>query len=196
MPRRTFDAIVSSVGLVLTGVLIVAGALLFWGHQFADGNVRDQLGAQKIFFPEKGDPGLADPRIAPHLTKYAGQQLVTGEQARAYADHYIAVHLQDTAGGKTYAEMGPLVRANPNDTELASQREALFKGEALRGVLLTAYGFWKVGQLALIGSIASFALAGIMVVLTILGFWHLRRVSPDEEILAPVGDRARVKTPA
>lgn len=185
MRRRTFDILMSTAGAVITVALIVAGGLAFWGYRFANTEVTSQLGAQKIYFPEADSPQMEDPRIGPYLTKYAGQQLVTGEQAKAYADHFIAVHISDLSGGKTYAELGALVGANPEDTELAQTRETVFKGESLRGVLLNAYAFWKMGQLALIGSIASFAGAGIMVILTVLGFWHARRISPVQEFLAP-----------
>ena len=66
----------------------------------------------------------------------------------------------------------------------------LFRGETLRGLLLNGYAFWKLGQLALIGSIAAFALAALMFLLTILGFWHLRRVAPTDQIFAPARDRS------
>jgi hypothetical protein len=185
MRRRTFDKLMSTAGVVITVVLLAAGALLMVGYNFANGNVHDQLAAQKIFFPDKGSEGLKDPAIGPYLNKYAGRQLTTGAQAEAYANHYIAVHIKATSGGKTYAEMGALVRANPNDTKLAAARETVFKGEALRGMLLNAYAFWKVGQIAFIAAFAAFIGAGLMGLLSILGFWHSRRVPVEEEILAP-----------
>jgi hypothetical protein len=185
MKRRTFEFIVSTVGGILTIALIAAGALFFWGYHFANSNVHDQLAAQKIFFPATGSPALASPEIGPFLNKYAGQQLVDGRQAEAYADHFIAVHLKGVAGGKTYAEVSSLALASPDDPALAGQAATLFKGETLRGLLLNAFAFWKMGQLALIGSVAAFVLAAIMLVLTLLGFWHLRRVAPEAEILAP-----------
>jgi hypothetical protein len=185
MRRRTFDTLMSTAGVAITVVLLVAGALLVVGYNFANGNVHSQLAAQKIFFPEKGSDGLKDPAIGPYLNKYAGQQLTTGAQAEAYADHYIAVHIKATSGGKTYAEMGALVRAAPNDAKLAAARDTVFKGETLRGLLLQAYAFWKIGQIALIGAIVSFAGAAVMGLLTILGFWHARRVPVEEEVLAP-----------
>ena len=184
MRRRTFDFLLSSTGAVLTVVLIAAGALLFWGYSFANGNVHDQLAAQKIFMPAKGSEALAPPEIGRYLNKYAGQQLTNGAQAEAYANHYIAVHLKETAGGKTYAEVSNLSRANPDNAELAGQVQTLFRGETLRGLLLNAYAFWKIGQIALFASIASFVLAAVMLILTVLGFWHLRRASPTEEVLA------------
>jgi hypothetical protein len=61
----------------------------------------------------------------------------------------------------------------------------MFKGETLRGLLLNAYAFWKIGQIALIASIVSFILAAAMAILATLGFVHGRRVRPDEEFLQP-----------
>jgi len=39
------------------------------------------------------------------LKPFAGMQLTTGEQAMAYAQHYIGVHVKGIAGGKTYSEV-------------------------------------------------------------------------------------------
>ncbi len=189
MPRRTFDLILSSVGVVLTVVLVVAGVLAFWGYSFAAGKVHDQLVAQEIFFPPKGSEALADPAIGPYLNRYAAQQMVNGAQAQAYADHFIAVHLKGVADGQTYAEVSAKALQSPDDQTLQGQAQTLFRGETLRGLLLNAYAFWKLGQLALIGSIAAFALAAVMFVLSILGFWHLRRASPTDEVLRPGTNR-------
>lgn len=192
MRRRTFDTLMSAGGLVITLVLVVAGALLLVGHNFADDNVTKQLSAEKIFFPKAGSDALQDARIGPYLTKYAGRQVANGAQAEAYANHYIAVHVADVGkgtyyAGKTYAEMGALERANPKDTELTAARNTVFKGETLRGLLLNAYAWWKMGQIALWAAWGAFAAAAIMAFLTILGFVHRHRVSPEEEIFAPHG---------
>jgi hypothetical protein len=206
MKRRTFDTLMTMGGAVVTIVLLVAGALLFVGYNFANDNVTQQLSAQKIVFPEAGSDSIKDPAIAPYLTKYAGQQLTTGAQAEAYANHFIAVHIATSSKGKTYAELGGVqgglraqiatAKAN-NDPALASleqqltdvtaTRETVFKGETLRGLLLNAYAFWKVGQIALIAGIASFVLAGAMGILTILGVWHVRRVPATKEMFAGHG---------
>jgi hypothetical protein len=196
MRRRTFDFLVSSTGMMLTIVLLVAGGLLFWGYSFANGNVHDQLAAQQIFFPPTGSQALAPPEIGRYLDRYAGQQLVNGAQAKAYADHFIAVHLREAAGGKTYAQVSSLALQNPDDAKLAAQVQTLFRGETLRGLLLNAYAFWKIGQIALIAAVASLVLGGVMLVLTVLGFWHLRRVSPTEELLARPADPQRTGMPA
>jgi len=184
MRRRAFDAIATGVGVVLTLVLLVAGSLLMAGYSFANSNVHDQLAAQQIYFPAKGSDALKPPDIGPYLNQYAGQQLVTGAQAQAYADHFIAVHLKEVAGGKTYAQASAAAQADPSNAQLQGQVATLFKGETLRGLLLNAYAFGKIAQIALYASIASFILGGLMLILTVLGFLHLRRRAGDEEIFA------------
>jgi hypothetical protein len=180
--RTTFDALVASAGVALAAVLLAAGGLLAWGHSFVNHEVRTQLAAQKIFFPPAGDEGLASPAIGPYLNKYAGQQLLTGEQAKAYADHFIAVHLQGIGGGKTYAQLSAASQADPKNTKLADEVQSMFKGETLRGLLLNAYAFGKIGTIAGIASIVSFAGAGVMILLSGLGMWHRRRTPWGAEL--------------
>jgi hypothetical protein len=194
MRRRTFDFIATAIGGALTIVLLVAGGLAMWGYTFANNNVRDQLAAQQIYFPEKGSDALKSPEIGPYVNQYAGQQMTTGEQAKAYADHFIAVHLKEVADGKTYAQVSSEAQANPKDTALAAKANTLFKGEALRSMLLQAYAFWKIGQIALWAGIASFILAGIMLLLTVVGAIHLRRVDPAAELLAEPHKRPKLET--
>ncbi len=177
MPRRTLDILLTSVGALLTVVLLVAGGLLTWGASFASTSVKDQLVAQKVFFPPKGSPAL-DPTTFPTLQKYAGQQLTTGEQAKAYADDFIAVHLEEIGGGKTYAEVSALAQKSPDDAKLANQANTLFKGETLRGLLLSAYAFSEFGRIATAAAIVAFAAAAVMLVLSIFGFLHIRRADP------------------
>ncbi|GIH19196.1 hypothetical protein [Rugosimonospora africana] len=184
MRRRTFDTILSAVGVMLTLVLLVAGGLLMWGYSFANSNVHDQLAAQQIYFPAAGSDALKPAAIGPYLNQYAGQQLVTGAQAKAYADHFIAVHLSEVADGKTYAQVSTAAQADPTNAALQAQVNTLFKGETLRGMLLNAYAFWKIGQIALYAAIASFLLAAVMLVLSVLGIAHLRRVPEQAEVLA------------
>jgi len=189
MRRRAFDTIFTAGGLVLTVVLLVAGGLLLWGAHFANSNVHDQLAEQQIFFPAKGSPALAPAAIGPYLNKYAGKQLLTGPQAEAYANHFIRVHLGEVAGGQTYAQVSTKVQAlsasqpnSPQLTTLKAQQQTLFQGETLRGLLLSAYGFWKIGEIARIAMIVAWCLAAVMAVLTGFGVWHLRKASPADEV--------------
>ena len=157
-----------------------------WGYNFTNTNVHDQLAEQQITFPALGSPALASNQIGPYLNQYAGQQLLTGQQAEAYADHFIAVHLSEVAGGKTYSEVSAEAAADPKNTVLAAQVNTLFKGTTLRGLLLEAYAFGQIGQIVLWASIAAFAAAAVMLVLVVLGYVHWRRVSQTAEL--GVGD--------
>jgi hypothetical protein len=146
---------------VLFLLLAIGGGLLMWGANFAGDMVHNQLAAQRIFFPDKGSDAL-DPATYPGLQQYAGQQVDNGPKAKAYADEFIAVHLSEVAGGKTYSEVSALSRANPDDQALAGQVQTLFRGETLRGLLLYAWGWSVVGHIAFIVSL--FAIAGAVVV--------------------------------
>jgi len=197
MRRKTFDVIMTSVGVVLTVFLLVAGGLGLWAYSFANTNVHNQLAQQQITFPPKAAfahavPGTEiTPGMIPYLEKYAGQQLVSGQQAEAYADHFIAVHLQEIGGGLTYAQLSgkamALPKGSPAYTAAEAKVQTVFQGTTLRGLLLEAYAFWQMGQIALWAAIACFAAAALMLILTILGFFHLRRVSEDEELFGPAG---------
>ena len=57
-----------------------------------------------------------------------------------------------------------------------------FRGTTLRGLLLEAYAFSKIGQIMLLGAIASFLLAAVMAVLVGLGFAHARRTEPQAQM--------------
>jgi hypothetical protein len=181
MRRKTFDALLTSVGLVLAIILLVAGGLLTWASSFVGNQVKTQLSQQQIFFPPSG-PATASPDIGPYLNQYAGQQLLTGQQAEAYADHFIAVHLKAIGGGQTYAQLSAKAKAAPTDTALAATVTTMFQGETLRGLLLNAYAFGTVATIAGIAAIGAFIGAAVMLILSILGFAHLRRVSPDAEL--------------
>ncbi len=183
MRRRTFDALAAAVGVLLALVLAVAGGLLLWAHGFIDDQVHSQLADQKIFFPPAGSQALADPQIKPYLSKYAGQQLLDGAQAEAWANHFIAVHLQKIGGGQTYSQLSAKAQADPSDTQLATQVQTMFRGETLRGLLLNAYAFWKMAQVALYAAVVAFVAAGLLLVLAVLGLWHLRRTDPEREFL-------------
>ncbi len=184
MRRKTFDALAVIGGLILAVVLLVAGGLLLWGHGFVNDQVHTQLAAQKIYFPPASSGAIkALPATdAQAMTAHAGQQMTTGAQAQAYADHFIAVHLREIGGGKTYAQLSAAALANPKNTALAEQVQTVFRGETLRGLLLNAYGFWKMGQIMLIGAIVAFAAAAVLLIMSVFGVVHLRRVPAETEI--------------
>ena len=189
MSRKVFDVLASTGGIVVVVVLLVAGSLLTWGHSFVNSNVHDQLAQQQIYFPPQSAFAHAKagteitPSMIPSVSQYAGQQLLTGEQAKAYADHFIGVHVKSIAGGKTYAQVSSAAQADPTNAALKAQAQSLFQGQTLRGLLLEAYAFWQMGQIALWAAIAAFVAAAIMLVLSILGFLHVGRTPAEQDLL-------------
>jgi hypothetical protein len=188
MSRKVFDVLTSAGGAVVVVVLLVAGGLLTWGDSFVNSNVHNQLARQEIVFPPKAAFVHAKagteitPSMIPSVSQYAGQQLLTGAQAEAYADHFIAVHLSEMPYGGVYAKISAAALANPTNTSLKALEQTSFQGTTLRGLLLEAYAFSKIGQVMLWGAIASFVLAAVMFVLICLGFWHARR-TPSETLM-------------
>ena len=158
--------IVLQVGLI--GILGFCAGFLFWGNSFIHNQIQSELTSQQIFFPAASDKSIAalPSADASAVTVYAGQQLTTGEQAQVYANHFIAVHLSEIAGGQTYSQMSAKAIANPTDQKIAGQVATLFKGETLRGLLLNAYGWWTIGTYALYAAIG-LAVAAFAVVVAL-----------------------------
>jgi hypothetical protein len=181
MQRKSFDRMISWIGLTLTVLLIVAGSLLTWAHNFVGDQVKTQLSQQQIFFPKAGDPSIAAPEFA-EVKQYAGQQLTTGAQAQVYADHFIANHLKTIGGGKTYSQLSAEAQAAPTDTALAGKVDTMFRGETLRGLLLNAYAFGTMGTIAGIAALAAFIGAAVILLLSALGLWHSSRVQEDQKV--------------
>ena len=198
MKRRTFDRIVSFVGLGLSVFLLVAAVLLNWGASFANESVNTQLAQQKITMPDKDSAGFKalSEEAQTELAPFSNMPLTTGAQAQAYADFYIGSHLKGIAGGKVYSEVSGMAlgaaaksKADPTNAALAAetanlmgQRTTLFMGETLRGLLLYSFAFWQIGQIAMYAAWAAAAGGLLMLILTLLGFAHLRRVEADATI--------------
>jgi hypothetical protein len=198
LKRRTIDSVLIGVGAVVTVVLFVAGGLLMWGSNFAEDYVYDELSSQNIYFPPAAaleEEGRTD------LVQYADQQVDTGKEAEAYAS-FIDGHLVNIADGQTYAELGDPERAAnaaveeatasgaPADevaaleaeaAEISGQRNSLFKGETLRGLLLSAFAWSTVGRIAGIAAWVAFAAGAVMVVLVLFGIRHHHKVVVAEK---------------
>ncbi|MET0729456.1 MAG: hypothetical protein ABWZ76_14275 [Acidimicrobiales bacterium] len=193
LKRRTIDSVLIAFGAVLTAALLVAGALLTWGANFADDYVGDELSSQNISFPptealiEEGRDDLA---------QYGGEAVDTGKEAEAYAS-FIDGHLANIADGQTYADLGApesaakaAVTAAKEDgaseaqiaelqgeaDAVSGQRNSLFKGETLRGLLLTAFAWSTVGTIAGYAALGAFIAAAAMFVLVLLGLRHHHKV--------------------
>jgi hypothetical protein len=193
LKRRTIDSVLISFGAVLTVALVVAGALLTWGANFAKDYVKDELSSQHVAFPPAAaleEEGRTD------LVQYADATVDTGAEAEAYAS-FINGHLQTVADGATYADLGTPEReakaavdaavADGADEatvadlqatadQITGQRNTLFKGETLRGLLLTAFAWSTVGRIAGYAALGAFIAGGVMLVLVLLGVRHHHKV--------------------
>jgi len=193
MKRRTLDIMFSVGGLLVAALLLVMGVVLTSNANFAKDYTRDQLGAQQISFKAADKLTDAEKAGAPCAIQYAGQALTTGKQAECYAQ-YIGVHVKSTAAGRTYASQGDFInglkaeltaaqKAAPPDqakiadlnaqiTSATAARETLFKGETLRGLLLTSYGFSVFGVKGAEGATVAFIISGLMLLLSLAGLYH------------------------
>jgi hypothetical protein len=190
--RRTIDLVLIGMGVIAAMVFAAAGALLMWGSNFAEDYVHDELSSQNVVFPDADslrEDGRAD------LVHFAGQKVTNGDEAEAYAS-LIGTHMEAIAGGLTYAEIDDrgaaqavtdaqesgaspeeIAELQATANQLKGQRDSLFRGETLRGLLLTSFAWATIGEIAGIAAWVAFAGAAVMVVLVIAGAFHLRRTT-------------------
>lgn len=193
LKRRTIDSVMIAGGIVFTAALVVAGSLLTWGSHFSADYVAKELGSQHISFPPAAElktEGRTD------LLAFGGRTVDTGKEAEAYAS-FINGHLQKIGGGATYADLGTpesaakaaVTAATAKGADAASvaklqgaadaitgQRNTMFKGETLRGLLLSAFAWATVGQIAAYAAFGAFLAGAVMLVLVLLGLRHHHKV--------------------
>jgi hypothetical protein len=190
MKRRTLDILFSIGGVAIAALLLVAGIVLSANASFATTYVADQLAQQNITF-KAADTLTEEEKKFPCLVENAGQKLTTGKQAECYANNFIGLHLKSTAGGQTYADLGvpqselraKVADAQKNNpaavpdlqkqlSDVTAQRETVFKGETLRGLLLTTYGFSEFGTKAGQAATVAYLAAALMFLMALAGFVH------------------------
>jgi hypothetical protein len=202
MKRRTLDILFSTGGLMVALLLLIVGIVMTSNANFAKNYVADQLGQQNISF-KTVDTLTPEEKAAPCLVTYAGQKLTTGKQAECYANEFIGLHVKGIANGQTYADLGGVQSdlrnqvtaaqtagaANVADLQkqldtVTGQRETLFKGETLRGLLLTSYGFSVFGEKAAQAALVAYLAAILLALLGIAGLIHAL-VTPKTKAFAP-----------
>lgn len=134
--------------LQVIAILVLAGAsaAAFYASDFTNTQIRAQLVPQQIYFPASAAQGLPA-----NLSSYAGQQVVNGDQAHAYAEKFIGLHLKEIGQGHPYSYWSGQARAATDPAVAAKDQgiaDTLFKGDTLRSMLNTAWTFSVIGQIA------------------------------------------------
>ncbi len=172
---RNFLKGITSLTAISAGAaaaMMVLGVVSIVGGSYDHSVVHDQLGPQQIFFPK--------PATNPGLGPYAGQQVLTGAQAKLYAEKQIGVDLTKVAGGKTYAQISEeWIAGGEKNATLAAERQTLFTGETLRGLLLNAWGWAQIGSIAILAGILLIVLGAILFLLPLANWWLNLRGKPD-----------------
>ena len=194
--------IFSAGGVAVAILLVLLGFVFKTNADFADSYVHEQLAEQKISFTAA--EFLSDEeKTSSCLIENAGTPLDSGKKAECYANDYIGMHLKGIGGGETYATIGAIqtkaktaladaTAANATNVvelkadldKITGQRETMFKGETLRGLLLTSYGFSIFGEKAALAGMLSFLGALVMLLASIAGFIHAFSTPKDKIALA------------
>lgn len=207
MTRRNLDITLATGGALVAVLIFVLGLVAKNQADFAADYVKTELGSQQIYFTAADKLTDTEKNWKPGsacLTEYAGKLMETGAQAECYANYYIGAHLASSAEragypGSTYATIGTVqtdLRAqiaaakaanDPNAAELEKQlaattslRDTQFRGETLRGLLLTSYGFSIFGERAALAATICIAIAALAAILSVAGFVHAF-VTPKEQ---------------
>ncbi len=147
-------------------VLFGFGAgLTYYAGNFTHDQITAQLAPQQISFPADTKTGLPE-----SLAAYAGQQVLNGDQAHAYAEKFIGLHLSEIGQGHPYSYWSGQAMKEKDATLKAKYdgiATTMFRGESLRTMLNQAWAFWTIGDVAIYAAIglavAALAVAGTLV---------------------------------
>lgn len=166
-------------GFLAGGVLIIFGVVAIFMGVSGFNTTRDAIKDEGIVFGSADDPAVAE-----HAEQWAGEQVTTGDQARAFAN-VIRTHALEGTGGLTYAEMGRFASADdPDDPAGTSDEEAALTDEEGNPVPNSARNTWVTAtalttalnvsymaeRLAVFGMVVGIALLLTGVGLVILAF--------------------------
>ena len=163
---RSFLNKITSLTPIAAGAaaaMVALGIVSIVGGTYDHSVVRDQLAPQQIFFPK--------PATSPALKAYAGQQVLNGGQARAYANDQLQPDMNKIAGGKTYSQVSEeWIAGGMKNATLAAERQTLFMGTTLKGLLLNAWGWAQIGSIALLAGIILIVVGLILFTLPVLNW--------------------------
>jgi hypothetical protein len=115
-------------GFIAGGVLIVFGVVAIFLGATGFTTTRDAIKDEGITFGTTDDPAVAQ-----YAEQWAGQQVKTGDQARAFAQvmRYHTINAEWNPEHLTYAQMGRFIAADdPGNPAGTSDEEAALKDEA------------------------------------------------------------------
>jgi hypothetical protein len=124
-------------GLAAGVVLIAFGVAAIYMGVDGRSTVRDSLKQEQIYFGDATDPAVAE-----HADQWAGEQVLTGDQARAFA-LVMREHTLESTDSLTYAQMGRFQSAaNPNDPKGTSDEAAAAKDDTGQPIANGARNIW------------------------------------------------------
>jgi hypothetical protein len=124
-------------GLAAGVVLIAFGVAAIYMGVDGRSTVRDNLKQEQIYF---GD--TSDPAVAKYADQWAGEQLLTGDQARAFAQ-IMREHALESSGGLTYAQMGRYqLASDPSDPKGTNDEATAAKDETGSPISNTSRNTW------------------------------------------------------
>ena len=183
---------------VLGVILLAVGVFALVAGLYAHSYVSDQLSQEKITMPAQAAYKTLPQASQDALAPYAGQPMTTGDQAQAFANHYIWEHMNNActavkdANGNAvpsvpadkcnYSGLGSVVSATTDPAQKAAYtavRNTLFQGDTLRTSLLTAYAFWLIGTIAVWIGIIALVLGVVLLALSLTVFKNKLSASTD-----------------
>jgi hypothetical protein len=181
-------------GFLAGGVLILFGIVAIFMGVSGFNTTRDAIKGEGITFGTTDDPA-----VAKYADQWAGEQVTTGDQARAFAK-IMREHTLESTGGLTYSEMGRFQSsANPDDPAGTSDTAAAAKDDSGQPISNTARDIWvtetalttalnvsyMAERLAVFGMVVGVALFLTGIGLVILAFAVFgRRAEAPETVVA------------
>ena len=187
-------------GFVAGAVLIVFGAAAIYMGVDGRNTVRDALKDEQVFFSTAEDQ---DPATDKYASEWYGEQVTSGEQAKAFA-LIMREHQLERTEGLTYAQMGRFVAADdPESAAGTSDEAAALKDEEGNPVSNPARQSWVTAvaittalntsymaeQLSIFGMVVGVALLLTGIGLVILAFAVFGREPAAVSERAPMASR-------
>ncbi len=187
-------------GFLAGAVLILFGAAAIYMGVDGRNTVRDSLKDEQVFFSTAEDQDAATDKYA---SEWYGEQVTSGDQARAFAS-IMREHQLERTEGLTYAQMGRFIAADdPESAQGTSDEEAALKDEEGNPISNPARQSWVTAvaittalntsymaeQLSIFGMVVGVALLLTGVGLVLLAYVVFGREEEAAAQRAPIASR-------